>query len=163
MMNWKSTAAVSGVGLLLTWLANEPARNVPAQARAAARPAAVRGAVDIQEQAERLRSRMPAATADYSSPSRNLFRFREKPAPVLPVAAPIVVAPVAPLPPTVTFSGIASDTIDGREQRTAILKTSSGLVFVHEGEDVAGQFRVGSISEDAVELIRVDGSVLRLR
>ena len=118
----------------------------------------------IQEQAERLRSRMHAAP-DYSSPSRNPFRFREAPAAIrrTPIAAPVVAAPVAPLPPTVAFSGIASDTIDGREQRTAILKTSSGLVFVHEGEDVAGQFRVGSISEDAVELIRADGSVLRLR
>jgi hypothetical protein len=166
MVNWKSTAAVSGAGLLLTWLANGPAQQgAVAPARTATRPAAARAGSDIQEQAERLRARMHASAA-YSEPSRNPFRFRVKHASIAPVrtvAPENVVAALPPPPPSIKLSGIAADTVDGQEQRTAILNTPGGLVFAHEGDDVAGQFRVSSISEDAVELIGPDGVVLRLR
>src|SRR4051812_46933379 len=127
MMTWKSTAAVSGVGLLLTWLANVPAQNAPAAPRAAARPAATRALSDIQAQADRLRSRMHASP-DYAAPSRNPFRFgaarvtthsdiAARPAPPEP--------PAAPPPPIIKLSGIAVDMVNGREERTAILNTPS--------------------------------------
>jgi hypothetical protein len=72
--------------------------------------------------------------------------------------------PVAPPPVTVTLSGVAIDMVDGREERTAILHTPTGLVFAHEGDAVAGEFRVGPIREEGVDLIRVsDGTTLPLR
>jgi hypothetical protein len=62
------------------------------------------------------------------------------------------------------LSGIAVDTVDGREEKTAILTTASGLVFAHEGEQVAGRFQVKTISEEAVVLVRLDdGSEVTLR
>jgi hypothetical protein len=68
-----------------------------------------------------------------------------------------------PPPPRITLDGIATDVVDGHEQRTAILKTDAGIVLVREGEQVAGQFKVGKIGADAAELVKIsDGSVLRL-
>jgi hypothetical protein len=59
---------------------------------------------------------------------------------------------------------VATDVVDGREERTAILNTPAGLVFAHEGEQVAGQFQVKAIAEEAVVLIRLDdGSEVTLR
>ena len=69
----------------------------------------------------------------------------------------------APPPPVVKLSGVAIDSKDGKDDRTAILNTPSGLVFAHQGDDVAGTYKVGKITEDAVELLRADGSVLLLR
>jgi len=164
-MNWKSTAAVSGAGLVLTWLANGPPQQGPVTQRpVAVRPAATSAVSDIQEQAERLRSRMHPAS-DYDAPSRNPFRFGAKQLSIAPAThvAPEVVAPAAPLPPAIKLSGIAADVVDDRVERTAILSTPEGLIFAREGDDVGGQFRVRSISEDAVELIQPDGAVLRLR
>jgi hypothetical protein len=63
----------------------------------------------------------------------------------------------------VSLDGIATDVVDGQEQRTAILNTDSGVVLAKEGEQVAGQFRVAKIATDAVELVNVnDGSTLRI-
>src|SRR6187551_276960 len=120
-MNWKSTAAVSGAGVVLTWLANGPAQQGPVSPRSAAvRPAATRPASDIQEQAERLRSRMHPSSG-YDAPSRNPFRFGAKPTSIAPARtlAPEVVAPVAPLPPAIKLAGIAADVVGDRLERTA--------------------------------------------
>jgi hypothetical protein len=64
--------------------------------------------------------------------------------------------------PTLTLDGVASDSTNGQEQRTAIIHTDAGVVLVKEGDELAG-YRVGKIAADAVELTRVsDGSILRL-
>jgi hypothetical protein len=61
------------------------------------------------------------------------------------------------------LSGIASDPDGDRVVRTAVLSTPGGVLLVHEGDDVLGQYRVGTIGDDAVELMRVsDNSRLRL-
>jgi hypothetical protein len=163
-MNWKSTAVVSGAGLLVTWFANAPG-TAPVPPARAPRPAAVADTADIQHQAERLQVRVRQEIA-LSDSARNPFRFAPRAAAtVAPAPAPDVQPDVAtvPLPPSVRLSGIAIDSVDGRDDRTAILNTPSGLVFVHEGDEVAGEFQVKTISEDAVILIRtVDGSSLRL-
>ena len=168
-MTWKSTAVVSGVGLLATWLASVPPANAP-PASGAAPAASVDPAVSIGEQAERLGARV-RGEIDYREPARNLFRFSTRAA--LPAAAgergvqaQLIDLPPAPSPapssPGIKLSGIATDTVDGRPQRTAILTTASGLVFVREG-DAVGEFRVGTIGEEAVDLVQADGAVLRIR
>ena len=107
--------------------------------------------------------------AQYSAPSRNPFRFGTAPSrdvarTTANVAAPSP-APTAPLPPpvpTLTLDGIASDSTNGQEQRTAIIHTDAGVVLAKEGDELAG-YHVGKISADAVELTRTsDGSILRL-
>lgn len=169
-MTWKSTAAVSGLGLLATWLASTP----PPSGRAGTGPSpsvAERSAVsgtDIAREADRLAYRLRHDAA-FDPPSRNLFRFEAPPA-VHRAPAPVVVNPpvVEDLKPPpaalrVTLSGIATDHVDGQDQRTAVLSTPAGILMVHEGDVVAGQYRVGSIQDEAVELVRLDdGGTLRL-
>lgn len=164
-MTWKSTAVVSGVGLLATWLASVPPANAPS-ASAVAPAASVDPAASIGEQAERLGARV-RGEIEYREPARNLFRFSAPAA--LPAAAgerrvqaQLTDVPPPPVSPGIKLSGIATDTVDGRPQRTAILNTASGLVFVREGDRV-GEFRVGTIGEDAVDLVQADGAVRRIR
>jgi hypothetical protein len=165
-MTWKSTAFVSGAGLLATWLAATPTPTV-APASTSARPAAtLANEPDIQQEAAQLRSRV-RAEVEYSAPSRNPFRFTERATPSRPIAQPpAVIAPAleaAPAPIAIKLSGVAMDIVDGREQRTAILNTPAGLVFVHEGDEVAGGYRVKTIADDGVELVKSDGVLLQLR
>jgi hypothetical protein len=167
-MTWKSTAVVSGAGLLATWLASYSPSTVARQTPSP-RPAATSGAdTDIVREADRLQTRVRAEVG-YREPSRNLFRFGQR-TETISRPRPVVAAPsepafdTAPEPPiAIKFSGIASDAVDGREQRTAILSTPGGLVFAREGDDVAGGYKVRKIAEDAVELVKSDGTLLHLR
>lgn len=171
-MTWKSTAAVSGLGLLATWLASTPTPPVgragAAPSATVAEPSATSGA-DIAQQADRLAYRLRNDDVAFDAPSRNLFRFQGRVAshaPARAVVAPPVVEDLKPPPPTalrITLSGIATDLVDGKDQRAAVLSTRSGVLIVHEGDLVAGQYRVSSIQDEAVELVRVDdGGTLRL-
>src|SRR5437870_3456926 len=157
-MDWKSTAVISGAGVLATWFFSMPPAQqpvsvpVPPTARA---QSASPSAIDIQQEAERLQLRTPQQP-HYSEPSRNPFRFSEprQPQRAPAAAAPVVTAPVAPLPPPppqITLDGVASDTIDGVMQRTAILNTNAGVVLAKEGDQVAG-FHVDRVAPDSVEL-----------
>jgi hypothetical protein len=172
-MDWKSTAAISGAGLLATWFFSMPAVQPPATnsiAPAARAPQASPTAIDIQEEAARLQLRTRQESR-YSQTARNPFRFGARPAPEArpsgtsgpPPVAQLATIPPAPPPPRLSLDGIATDVVDGQEQRTAILNTDSGIVLAKEGEQVAGQFRVVKIAADAIELVNVtDGSVLRI-
>jgi len=168
-MDWKSTAVISGAGVLATWFFSMPPAQQPVavQAPPAARAqGASTSTIDIQQEASRLQLRTPQAPR-YSEPARNPFRFGEprRPERAAAAEAPVVAPPVAPLPPPppqVTLDGIASDTVDGVMQRSAILATDGGVVIAKEGEQVAG-YRVDKVAPDSVELTKVsDGSVLRL-
>jgi hypothetical protein len=58
---------------------------------------------------------------------------------------------------------VAEDVVGDRVERTAILSSPGGVLLVREGDDVAGQYRVSKIENEAVELVRLsDGSALRL-
>lgn len=161
-MDWKSTAAISGAGIVATWFFSMPPARVPDAARPLARtPERVSSIIDIQKEADRLHVRLPQEV-QYSQPSRNPFRFSQRREPARPtsgVAAPVVpVTPVAPPPPRLTLDGIAADA----DQRTAILHADAGVVLAKEGDEVAG-YRVAKIAADAVELTKIDdGSTLRL-
>lgn len=174
-MNWKATAAVSGATLLAGWLAAAPPEQSPssaAPARPPSSPNVPAAAADIQEQATRLQARLRPG-ADYRDPERNLFQFgsraraeRAATSYAPPVAAPapvesFVPQPTPPMP--VTLSGVASDQVGDRTERTAILSSPAGVLLVREGDDVLGIYRVARVGEDAVELLRLaDGATVRI-
>jgi hypothetical protein len=175
-MTWKSTALVSGATLLAGWLASErPAPPVPTTPRSAAArsPRTPAAESDIERQATRLQGRVQHVT-EFAQPDRNLFQFRAS-APARTAAAstaaaaaaapppPPPAAPVLPPPPRLSLSGIATNPEGDKTVRTAVLSSPGGVLLVHEGDDVLGQYRVESISDDAVQLTRtLDGSPLRL-
>ena len=168
-MDWKSTALVSGAGLLATWVFSMPDATAPAANAAASAPQASVSTSDIQREAARLQVRLhPESAAGVIS--RNLFRFasptpREIAAPeALPNATPVSAAVAAPIPrPQLSLDGVATDVVDGQEQRTAILHTDGGVVLAREGDLVSGQYRVVRVAPDAAELMNVSsGSVVRL-
>jgi hypothetical protein len=176
-MTWKSTALVSGATLLAGWLASAPpGPATPSTASAPSQsPQTAAASSDIQQQAERLQTRTRQGAADeYGAPERNLFRFGPKEAarpaaagPAVRDAAPVEErvepAPQLPLPPPVSLSGVASDPDGQRTVRTAILSSPNGVLLVHEGDEILGQYRVGAIGEDAVELTRLaDGTAFRI-
>jgi len=171
-MSWKSYAVVSGATVLAGWLASTPPSNAPESAVSAPRPSAAPGdirASDIEREAERLQVRV-RREVDYAEPQRNPFRFGAGRADAdrggdIPAAAPppppTVVPPIA-LPPPVSLSGIAEDQDGERVERTAILSSPSGVLLVHEGDPVLGDYRVSRIEAEAVELVKTDGSTVRL-
>ena len=168
-MTWKSYVAVSGAGLVATYLFSTPGPVVP-ERTAIVRPDVARPAqpaVDIQEEAARLTVRVPEAT-EYQEPSRNPFRYRGRPEPAPRVDGPVTreepPAPVelAPAPPLIRLSGILTNTVNGARQRSAVLSTAGGNVEVREGDVVEGIYRVGRIDEDAIELVESDGASRRI-
>jgi hypothetical protein len=165
-MDWKSTAVISGAGILATWFFSMPPTSTPARAVApAARvPQTTASKIDIEKEAARLQVRR-LEEPHYTEPSRNPFRFNARPEPARATAGIVPVAPVPvlpPPPPRITLDGVAADTMDAQPQRTAILNTDTGVVLAKEGDEVAG-YRVQKIAADAVELVKIDdGSVLRL-
>ena len=171
-MDWKSTAVISGAGILATWFFSMPPVHAPQGAVApAARPAQPPAStIDIAKEAARLQVR-PAQEPHYTEPSRNPFRFSERREPARattgveapsPTPAAIAPLPLPPPPPRVTLDGVAADNAGGVDQRTAVLHTDAGVVLAKEGDEVAG-YRVAKIAADAVELVKIDdGSVLRL-
>ena len=171
-MSWKSYAAVSGATVLAGWLASAaPPSNVPDRTAPAARPPAARDvrSSDIEREAKRLQARVQREVA-YTQPQRNPFRFGaarpdvnrggDLPDPT-PAPPPVAIPIVAP-PPPVTLSGIAEDQKGQQIERTAILSSPSGVLLVREGDPVLGDYRVGRIESEAVELVKSDGTTLRL-
>ena len=165
-MNWKSTAAATSVTLLAGWLGWTPMQqSAISDAPAAPRDVRPVESVDIQEQAARLQTRVRAELG-YSDPKRNPFRFNVRTAPIPSASASresaVAVPPVAALDMLpFTLSGMAADTVEGQLRRTAILTTSSDVLFAKEG-DRLGNYTVTRIDETGVEMTAPDGTVRRL-
>ena len=174
-MTWKSYAVVSGATVLAGWLASTPPANEPEGAAVVSRqpdtPRDAAAASTIEHEADRLQVRV-RREVDYAQPQRNPFRFGalradvdrggDIPAPAAAPSEPPVVIPFVPPPPPVKLSGIAEDEKGGQMERTAILSSPSGVLLVREGDEVLGDYRVGRIESEAVELVKNDGSILRL-
>jgi len=165
-MTWKSaaTAAVSGAGVLATWIGvlSPPAPPVREQS-SATQTASSSQPPDIERQAEHLQARLHA-DGDYRAPSRNPFRFVERPVSrrvLTPTPAAVPAPPSEPVRPSVRVSGIATDVVEGIAQRTAVLSTGAGLVIAKEGESSDG-YTVSKIDDQGVDLIMPDGSTIRL-
>ena len=165
-MDWKSTAVISGAGILATWFFSMPPTSTPGTRRCARRtaPQVITSKIDIEKEAARLQLHR-VQEPHYTEPSRNPFRFTERREPARATAGVVNVPPpmvLPPPPPRITLDGVAADTMDAQSQRTAILNTDRGVVLAKEGDEVVG-YRVQKISADAVELVKIDdGSVLRL-
>ena len=167
-MNWKSTVLVSGAGLVATVFGWVSTPIVPQRASApvttpAAPSTQTAAAADIQQEAARLQSRL-VPNASFRQPSRNPFQFGPRLAPRTPRAVPTQ-AQEAPAPivlpaprPNIQLRGIATDSVDGAPQRTAIMTTDAGLLLVREGES-AGAYRVTKIEDEGVELTGADGTL----
>ena len=170
-MTWKSYAAVSGAGLLATYLVSSPPAVTPGRTpvRQAAATSGAAETFDIADEASRLQAQVPRAV-EYDEPSRNPFRFgaRQAARPAPPVEALEQDAPPAAVdapilqPPSLRVAGIAVATVDGERIRTAILITPDGAVEVREGATVGGRYRVTRIDDTAVELADRDGRFERL-
>jgi hypothetical protein len=175
-MTWKSYAAVSGAGLLATFLASAPPALSPGRAPAA-RPTEDAGAArlsdDLEAQAARLALRVRDEVA-YRPPTRNPFRFGARiPSPrssvtggsapsASPPPTPAEPAPEPPPPPPpIRLTGVATTSVNGQAQRVAVLLTSSGVVEARAGE-MAGAYRVVRVEEDAVEVVGPDGMPRRV-
>jgi|SRR5688572_25842727 len=170
-MSWKSYAAVSGATVLAGWLASTPPSNTSDGTASAPRQPAARAdaASDIEREAERLRVRVQPEV-EYAQPQRNPFRFggarpnvdRGGDLAFTPPSAPPAAAVPVVAPPSVKLSGIAEDQKGQQMERTAILSSPSGVMLVREGDPVLGDYRVGRIESEAVELVKDDGTTLRL-
>ena len=160
-MNWKSTVVISGVGLVGTWLMSSPAvAPIPVPARQNTPPAATASpAADIQHEADRLAARVHTEGA-LGPASRNPFQFAPVPlAHAVPVPTRLVTAlppPSLAVPPAprVTLLGVATDVVDGKDVRSAILSAEGVVTIAREGDEVAGQFRVGKVDQEVVDLER---------
>jgi hypothetical protein len=172
MHTWKSYAAVSGATVFAGWLASAPPSAVSEDRPAApalSRLAAPGAPSDIAEQASRLQSRIRREMA-YTSPERNPFQF-EAVRPATPVVAGFaqpepsveLSAPAAASRPFLTLAGVATDRVPQGVERTAILSSTLGVLLVRAGDEVLGEYRVGAVEDESVELISLaDGSTLRL-
>src|SRR5262245_58323548 len=170
-MTWRLYALLSGGAFVATYLVSGPRPPVPvhppAHAATTSAPRANTDDSDIQALADRLQARV-RAEMNYKAPTRNPFAFgvtrqRVEPRQVIaPNAAPPAFVP-APVRPSFSLSGIASDRVDGAILRTAIFSAPTGVSLVREGDIVGGTYRVVSIGEDSVTLESTsDGSSLRM-
>src|SRR5687767_7868061 len=135
-MTWKAYAAVSGATVFAGWLASSPPANAPTSTSttSAARSPRARqesAGQDIQEQAQRLGTRL-RGDRDYPAPERNPFRFEDRgdvdPGFVERGTAfePEREQPSAPLevaPPPLSLSGIAEDQANDQISRTAVISS----------------------------------------
>jgi hypothetical protein len=167
-MTWKSYVIASGAGLVATYLVSTPPPAAPVRTPAAAQGTSAPQAapvVDIQAEAARLQTRVREA-AEFQEPSRNPFRYAARRPVARPEPETQIVAPpevmLPPEPPAITVAGIATKTVDGVRQRTAILITAAGPLEVEEGDAVGAEYRVARIDEDAVELAAADGARRRI-
>jgi hypothetical protein len=150
-------AAYLGGGILLAgWLASAAGVVRPSTTRFPRRSAeAVQldaVASRVQSQAARLRHRLAVAPAP-QAPLRNPFAFVEAPASSAatvprPDPAPPVLEQIAAEPDLILL-GVAEQ----GSTRTAMIASGDELLMTTEGQTVAGRYRVGKVSADAIELI----------
>lgn len=169
-MTWKLYAIVSAGAFAATYLVSSPKTQVVARpvAAAAAQPARQSvSATEIEALAESLHRQMNRDAA-YHAPGRDPFHFQarvqKQPAFVPPPAAlPPPPLPAPPLP-MLNLSGIASDVVDGKPQRSAVISLPAGVLIVREGDSVAGLYKVVAINEESIDLdSTADGSRRTLR
>ena len=158
-MTWKLYAIVSAGAFVATYLMSTPKTEV-----ATARPSAVAPKTSRQQAAETEIEALAdslhvslKSDAAFRTPGRDLFRFQaqvQKPPAFVPPPAVVASAPVpvAPPLPVLTLSGVASDVVDGKPKRSAVVSLPNGVLIVREGESVAGLYTVMAIGEDSIEL-----------
>jgi hypothetical protein len=155
-----------GAVLLLAWLASagglmRQAAEPPVEPRAVETSGMATLAADVHAQTMRLQNRLATAPKP-QEPFRNPFAFAAQPSRTVrraesATSADSAVAPVAPLgpplEPAIDLIGVAETESAKGPLRTAIISALGGELFlVKEGETIAGRYRVGTVTADAVEL-----------
>ena len=157
-MTWKLYAIVSAGAFVATYLMSSPKTEVATAKPSATAPRSARQAAaetEIEALAKSLHVDLKP-NAEFRTPGRDPFRFEtrvQKPPAFVP--APIVVdnlPPPAPPLPVLSLSGVATDVVDGKPQRSAVVSLPNGVLIVREGESVAGLYTVVAIGEDSIEL-----------
>jgi hypothetical protein len=169
--NWNWKVAATAAAAVTGWLGlgspihmADPAPR-PQPAAVTASDYRITAAANLQEEARRLDVRLEAAQT--APPSRNLFQFGARPVPRRTVAAAPVVAPAPltppPLPFLVRLTGIAVETVNGVEKRTAILSGPSGVELASSGENASPGYRVIEVGDAFAVVERIsDGARERL-
>jgi hypothetical protein len=158
-MTWKLYAIVSAGAFVATYLMSTPKTEVATTRPSAVAPKSAReqaAETEIEALADSLHISLKSEVV-YRTPGRDLFRFHapvQKPPAFVP--PPTVVAsgpvPVTQPLPILSLSGVASDVVDGKPQRSAVVSLPNGVLIVREGESVAGLYTVMAIGEDSIEL-----------
>lgn len=169
-MTWKLYAVVSAGAFAATYFVSAPTTELaqPASRAAATKAAAPSAAeTEIEALADSLHVRLHSEVA-YRTPGRDPFHFQSRvqrpPAFVPPPAVVANAPPPAPPLPVLSLSGIASDVVDGKTQRSAVVSMPAGVLIVREGESVAGLYKVVAIDDESIELeSTADGSRRTLR
>jgi len=176
--NWKWKMTATGVTALAGWLASEPIQppGMPGRAPGTASGSFTTSAqnarnavtvTDIERQASHLAAGAARAQAEAEPPlPRNLFRFqpRQSPPGARRVTAPTrlepeLVAPPAPIAFPLRLTGVATDVVNGAPQRTAVVRSASGLELAKAGEIAAPGYRVVTVGESSVEVERLSDGV----
>jgi hypothetical protein len=159
-MTWKLYAIVSAGAFVATYLMSTPKTEIAtrkASAVAAKSSRQIAAETEIEALADSLHVR-PSSDTPFRTPGRDLFRFEQRvsqkppafvPPPAVAASAPI---PVAPPLPVLSLSGVATDVVDGKPQRSAVVSLPNGVLIVREGESIAGLYTVVTIAEDSIEL-----------
>jgi hypothetical protein len=166
MSRTRAAAYLVGGILLAAWLASAAGvamrpRAVPLPRRSAEAMQLDVVAADVQSQASRLRERLASAPA-LQAPVRNPFAFAERevpPAPPKPQPPQTTPAFIQRLiaEPDLVLLGIAEE----GSVRTAMIASGDELLMATEGQTVAGRYRVGKVSGDAVDLIDIGTGATR--
>lgn len=159
-MNWKSTAALSGVTLLATWLGSTPVPEVGEPVPAPGSTPEQARASDIEVQAQRLQSR-DRAESGYHVPARNPFRFGARQAPAAtPRATAPVVTSAAPVPfadlRSYAVVGIATERTEGEEIRTAIVSAGADVLFIRTGDQI-GSYTITQVDDNGLQVTGPEG------
>jgi hypothetical protein len=165
---------IGGASLLAAWFASAASVSLNRNPRQIARetdqtPSPIEDlALQVQQQAKRLRERLAAAPLP-QEPARNPFSFRTlpprpQPRAVRRVEAPAPIVPAEPPEPILMLVGVAEQNRPAGVVRTAMLETGGDqMILATVGEPVLHRYKITAISVDAVELTDLStGRVRRL-
>lgn len=170
VIDWKYTAAVTGLTLVGAWAAGTPESRPAAQPTTQVPTRTVPPVSEIESEALKLQARVRGTMATRTLPhGRNPFRFGA------PGVAPIArrrdavveaemgggTPPTAP-EPVMRLIGMASDVSAANASQTAIITGPSGVVLVQVGDTIDDRYRVTAVEADAVELTEPNGARRRL-
>jgi len=157
-MTWKLYAIVSAGAFVATYLMSSPKPESATTKASTAAPRSARQAAaetEIEALANSLHVRLKS-DAVFRTPGRDPFRFQarvQKPPAFVPPPAVVENLPApAPALPILSLTGIATDVVDGKAQRSAVVSLPAGVLIVREGESIAGVYTVVAISDDSIEL-----------
>jgi len=159
-MTWKLYAIVSAGAFVATYVMSSPKTEVATKKSSAVATKSSRqvaAETEIEALANSLHVRLNSDAPVYRTPGRDLFRFQAKvqqppafvPPPAVVASGPV---PVVPALPVLSLSGVASDVVDGKPQRSAVVSLPNGVLIVREGDSVAGLYTVVAIGEDSIDL-----------